>query len=105
MPKTLTVPPQVREFWRSPDGSIVQIRPIESTDATLIPEFVESLSFETRYLRFMGTVKELSSQAIDRLTRVDHRREAALIAVVNHDAADCIVGVARLRDECGRRNL
>ena len=95
MPKTLSVTPQVREFWRSPDGSIVQIRPIESTDATLISEFVGSLSFETRYLRFMGTVKELSSQAIDRLTRVDHRREAALIAVVNDDGADRIVGVAR----------
>jgi GNAT superfamily N-acetyltransferase len=95
MPKTLSVPAQVREFWRSPDGSIVRIRAIESTDATLIREFVGSLSFETRYLRFMGTVKELSSQAIDRLTRVDHRREAALVAVVNYDGADRIVGVAR----------
>ena len=68
MPKTLSVPAQVREFWRSPDGSIVQIRPIESTDATLIRAFVGSLSFETRYLRFMGAVKELSSQATNRLT-------------------------------------
>ena len=95
MPKTLSVPPQVREFWRAPDGSIVRIRPIASTDATLIREFVGSLSFETRYLRFMGTVRELSPQAIDRLTRVDHRREAALIGVVNYEGADRIVGVAR----------
>jgi len=95
MPKTLSVPAQVREFWRSPDGSIVQIRPIDSTDATLLREFVGSLSFETRYLRFMGAIKELSSQAIDRLTRVDHWREAALIAVVNYHGADRIVGVAR----------
>ena len=95
MPKPLSIPAQVSELWRSPDGSIVQIRPIESTDTTLIREFVGSLSFETRYLRFMGAVRELSSQAIGRLTRVDHRREAALIAVVNYDGADRIVGVAR----------
>jgi acetyltransferase len=74
---------------------IVRIRPIEVADAALIREFVGSLSFETRYLRFMGTVKELSPQAIDRLTRVDHRREAALVAVMNCDGADRIVGVAR----------
>jgi acetyltransferase len=95
MPKTFSVPAQVREFWRSPDGPIVQIRPIDSTDATLLREFVGSLSFETRYLRFMGAIKELSSKAIDRLTRVDHRREAALIAVVNYHGAERIVGVAR----------
>jgi acetyltransferase len=95
MPNTLSVPAQVREYWRSPDGSIVRIRPIEGTDTMLIREFVGSLSFETRYLRFMGAVKELSSQAINRLTRVDQRREAALIAVLNYDDADRIVGVAR----------
>jgi len=44
MPKTLSIPPQVKELWRSPDESIVQIRPIESIDATLIREFVGSLS-------------------------------------------------------------
>jgi acetyltransferase len=96
MPKdALSFPAQVRDFWRSPNGSIVRIRPIEIADAELIRDFVASLSFETRYLRFMGAVRELSSQTIDRLTRLDHRREAALVAIVNYDGADRIVGVAR----------
>lgn len=95
MPNTLSAPARTREFWRSPDGSIAQIRPISSADATRIREFVGSLSFETRYLRFMGGVRELSPQAIDRLTLLDHRREAALVAVVNSDGAERIVGVAR----------
>jgi acetyltransferase len=95
MPETLTGPPQIKESWRLSNGAIVQIRPIESTDATLIRDFVGSLSFETRYLRFMGAVKELSAHAIDRLTRVAHRREAALVAVGNRDGANRIVGVAR----------
>ena len=95
MPKTLSLSPHIMESWRLSNGSLVHIRPIESTDATLIRDFVGSLSFETRYLRFMGAVKELSSQAIDRLTRVAPGREAALVAVGNRDRANRIVGVAR----------
>ena len=53
---------------------IVRIRSIEVTDAALIREFVQSLSLETRYLRFMSAVNELSAQAIDGLTRLDGER-------------------------------
>ena len=74
---------------------IVQIRSIEVTDAALIREFVQSLSLETRYLRFMSPLKELSAQMVDRLTRVDHSRDAALIGIVNPASADRVVGVAR----------
>ena len=74
---------------------IMQIRSIEVTDTALIREFVQSLSFDTRYLRFMSAVKELSAPMIDRLTRVDHRRDAALIGIVNTDGMDRVVGVAR----------
>ena len=73
----------------------MRIRPIEVADATLIHEFVASLSSETRYLRFMSAVKELSAQAIDRLTRVDQQRDAALVAILITDGADRLVGVAR----------
>ena len=74
---------------------IVQIRSIEVTDAALIREFVQSLSLETRYLRFMSPLKELSAQMIDLLTRADHRCDAALIGIVNPAGADRVVGVAR----------
>ena len=74
---------------------IVQIRSIEVTDAALIRQFVQSLSSETRYLRFMSPLKELSAQMVDRLTRVDHSRDAALIGIVNPAGADRVVGVAR----------
>ena len=76
-------------------ASSVQIRSIEVSDAALIREFVQSLSPETRYLRFMSPLKELSAQMVDRLTRVDHRRDTALIGIVNSDGADRVVGVAR----------
>jgi len=74
---------------------IVQIRSIEVTDAALIREFVQSLSLETRYLRFMSPMKELSAQMVDRLTRIDHSRDAALIGIVNAAGEERVVGVAR----------
>ena len=77
------------------DASSVQIRSIEAADAMLIREFVRSLSSRTRYLRFMSGVNELSAQMADRLTRLDHHRDAALIGIVNTDGVDRVVGVAR----------
>ena len=68
---TAPISNHVEGIWCAPDGSIVRIRPIEVADATLIHEFLASLSSETRYLRFMAAVKELSGDVLDRLTRVD----------------------------------
>ena len=76
-------------------GNTVEIRPIAPTDSQLIRDFVRSLSFETRYLRFMSAVSELSTQTVEWLTRIDHRRDAALLALVKEDGADRVVGVAR----------
>ena len=92
---TAPIQNHVEGIWCAPEGSIVRIRPIAAADATLIHEFVASLSSEARYLRFMAAVKGLSGDVLDRLTRVDQRRDAALVAVVITDGADRVVGVAR----------
>jgi len=92
---TAPIPNHVEGIWCAPEGSIVRIRPIEAADTTLIHEFVTSLSSETRYLRFMAAVKELSGDIPDRPTRVDQQRAAALVAIVIADGADRVVGVAR----------
>jgi len=81
--------------WRAIDGTSVHIRPIAPGDQELIRDFVRSLSSETRYLRFMAEVKELSAPTLDRLTGIDHRRDAALIATVDDAGVDRVVGVAR----------
>jgi acetyltransferase len=80
---------------RVANGNTVEIRPIAPADGRLIRDFVRSLSFETRYLRFMSAVSELSTQTVEWLTRIDHRCDAALLAVVKEDGADRVVGVAR----------
>lgn len=90
-----TYPAHVVGGWCAANGTIVHIRPIAPDDGQLIRDFVRVLSFEARYFRFMMAVKELSARTVAQLARIDHRRNAALVAVANEAGADRIVGVAR----------
>jgi hypothetical protein len=71
------------------------IRPIAGSDGEALREFARSLSFESRYLPFMSAVNELDSHTVERLTKIDHRRDAVLIARVR--AARPIASSASLR--------
>jgi acetyltransferase len=88
-------PAHVAGRRRAVNGTTLEIRPIAPADGQLIRDFVRSLSFETRYLRFMSAVKELSTRDIEQLTGIEHRRDAALLALVKEDGADRVIGVAR----------
>jgi acetyltransferase len=75
------------------DGAQVLIRPIEPQDAQREQAFVRGLSPESRYFRFMNTLRELSPEMLERFTHPDAAREIALVATTA-DAAQQI-GVAR----------
>ena len=77
------------------DGSEITLRPIRPQDAQIEAEFVRNLSDESRYYRFMDTLRELSPQMLSRFTRVDHDRHLALIAVSRKDGRESEIGVAR----------
>lgn len=77
------------------DGSQVTIRPIRPEDAEIEQAFVRNLSDESRYFRFMDTVRELSPQMLRRFTRVDYLLHMALLAVAERDGRETQVAVAR----------
>ncbi len=77
------------------DGSPVTIRPIRAADATLEQEFVKHLSPDSRYKRFMSTLKELAPGKLKYLTEIDYERHLALVAIVQRDGQDLEIGVAR----------
>jgi acetyltransferase len=81
--------------WRAGDDTPVVIRPIRPEDAAIEREFVDSLSPEAKYMRFMGAVKDLSPAMLARFTQVDYDREMALIAVIHHAGCERQVGVGR----------
>ena len=77
------------------DGTRITIRPIRPEDAEIEQAFVRRLSDESRYYRFMDSMRELSPQMLEHFTRVDYDRHLALIAVVQNEGAETQIGVAR----------
>ena len=81
--------------WDQPAGPAVTIRPIKPEDADMVVEFVHRLSPETKYLRFMNTLRELPPAMVARLTQIDYDREMAFIATLEEDGQDRELGVCR----------
>ncbi len=82
--------------WTLPDGREICIRPIRPEDAELEADFVRKLSAQTRYFRFMNTLKELPTTTLARLTQIDYYREMAFVATqVDDNGEEEELGVAR----------
>ena len=77
------------------DGTPVTIRPIRADDKPMEQEFVQHLSADSRYKRFMSTLKELPPGKLKYLTEIDYVRHLALVAIIRREAQDVEIGVAR----------
>jgi acetyltransferase len=77
------------------DGTRVTIRPIRPEDAALERDFVNGLSEQSRYLRFMYPLKQITPQMLSRFTQIDYDREMALITLVRTDRGEKQIAVAR----------
>jgi acetyltransferase len=81
--------------WTLADGTKLTLRHIASADAAKEQAFVHGLSAQSSYLRFHGTLKDLSSKDLKKFTEPDSRNEVALIVLHSGDAGDEEIGVAR----------
>ena len=88
-------PSQLITTWTQPDGTVVTIRPIKPEDADLEVEFVRNLSAESKYYRFMNTMRELPPAMVARLTQIDYDREMAFVATIDVEGKEVEVGVCR----------
>jgi len=77
------------------DGSEVLIRPIRPEDAPMEQDFVQHLSADSRYRRFMSTLMELPPGKLRYLTEIDYVRHLALVAIIQRDGHEVEIGVAR----------
>lgn len=77
------------------DGARVIVRPIRPSDRQIEKEFVQKLSNESKYFRFMGALRELDESMLNRFTQIDYDKEMALIAVSCENGQETEVGVAR----------
>jgi acetyltransferase len=89
-------PPGLETTWQ-PTGDVdVLVRPIRPEDATLEREFVDNLSAESKYFRFLNHMDKISPLLLARFTQIDYDREMALVAVLGEHTPEArIIGVAR----------
>jgi len=92
-------PSHLTTTYQTNDGRNVLIRPIRPEDADMEQEFVKRLSSESKYFRFMNTIRELSQAQLTRLTQIDYDREMAFVATVGSEDSvggePLEIGVAR----------
>ena len=89
-------PVHLIQQWEQPDGRSITIRPIRPEDAEMEQEFVKAMSDESKYYRFMDTLRELTQAMLVRFTQIDYDREMALVATLPDDAGkELQIGVAR----------
>ena len=83
------------ETWTLADGSRLTLRHIAPTDAAREQAFVRGLSPQSSYLRFHGTVKDLSKKDLEKFTNPDSRNAVALIVLYSGETGEEEIGVAR----------
>src|SRR5690606_10849998 len=76
---------QARQFR---DGRPWMLRPIRPEDAEMLQAFIRGLSDESRYMRFVSMLRELTPRMLSRYTRIDYDRELALVATVQEPNPD-----------------
>jgi GNAT superfamily N-acetyltransferase len=77
------------------DGTPVTIRAIRPEDSGMEQEFVRHLSEDSRYFRFMGSVKELPLKKLKFFTDIDYDRHMAFVATITRNGKQLEIGVAR----------
>ena len=81
------------------------VRPIRPEDASLLVELFESLSRQSVHFRFFGPLKMLSPGMLARFTQIDYDREIALVALLETEPNEKMLGVARvITDIYNRKN-
>jgi acetyltransferase len=94
----MAIHPYPRDLVQQADlagGIPITIRPIRPEDAIIEREFVNGLSEQSRYFRFMYSMQNITADMLSRFTQIDYDREMALIATIDTDEGERQIGVAR----------
>jgi len=100
----LPYPARHEQVWPMRGGGQYTVRPIHPNDAQMLQDLVQNLSPESRYFRFVSSMRELPPSMLARFTLIDYDREMALVAVYKVRSAGAdgemveterIIGVSR----------
>jgi acetyltransferase len=81
--------------WILADGTKLVLRHIAPSDADREQAFIHGLSAQSRYLRFHGTIKDLSQKDLKKFTEPDSQNAVGLIVLHSGESGEEEIGVAR----------
>jgi GNAT superfamily N-acetyltransferase len=86
---------QYSDVLRSRQGEAITVRFVEPRDGEELQNYFRSLSTRSRYNRFLGAMSELPQPVLDRFTHVSEAAGFTVVATMEIDGFETIVGEAR----------
>ena len=86
---------QYSDVLRARNGNAVTVRFLEPRDAEELQHYFRSLSTRSRYNRFLGAMSELPKSQLDHFIHIGEADRFSVIATMNIDGFETIVGEAR----------
>jgi RimJ/RimL family protein N-acetyltransferase len=86
---------QHQDILRLGSGEALAVRFVEPRDAEALQHYFRSLTFRSRYNRFLGAMSELPPTELDHFIHAGERDRFSVIAVMAIDGVETIVGEAR----------
>jgi RimJ/RimL family protein N-acetyltransferase len=86
------LPARWSEHWTLADGRHLLLRPIDPRDAEPLRAAFTLLTPEERRMRFLSPINEMSTAMAERLTRLDPRREFALVVAEPEPPGEALIG-------------
>ena len=85
-------------LWKGPisigDGAYLVIRPLRADDAERDRHFINSLSDDSRHLRFFRRFSSVPPELLARMRDIDHDKRMALVATIDGESGERFIGVA-----------
>ena len=88
-------PLRYEEWITLKDGSSIFLRPIKSTDGSVLVDFFKNLSRETIYFRFLTHLEKLQPETVRHLVEIDYEKHFALAAILNEEKGESVIGTCR----------
>jgi acetyltransferase len=107
-PKHLVISPypyQYEDRTLIKSGDTLHIRPIRPEDAPALEKFFSGLSPRTIYFRFFSPLKQLPPGMLARFTQIDYDRSIALMAFLQYEGYEKMVGIARFIGDTNPKNV
>jgi RimJ/RimL family protein N-acetyltransferase len=88
-------PEELETFRTTRTGLNIFFRPIKISDEPLLKDFINTLSDQSLYKRFMSARLDMPHERLQDLIIIDYSREMGIFAVIGAEDREKVVGVGR----------